>query len=45
MNKKIIGGGYPDGKAVKTGAPQIKYHLDYMAWSARSTGGGLRATR
>ncbi len=32
VNKKIMRGGYPDGKAVKTGAQQIKYHLDYMAW-------------
>ena len=32
VNKKVMRGGYPDGKAVKTGAQQIKYHLDYMAW-------------
>lgn len=32
VNKKIMRGGYPDGKAVKTGAQQIKFHLDYMAW-------------
>jgi glutathione S-transferase len=32
VNKKIMRTGYPDGKAVKTGAQQIKYHLDYMAW-------------
>ena len=32
VNKKIMRAGYPDGKAVKTGAQQIKYHLDYMAW-------------
>jgi len=32
VNKKIMRGGYPDGKAVKTGAQQIKYHMDYMAW-------------
>jgi glutathione S-transferase len=32
VNKKIMRGGYPDGKAVKTGGQQIKYHIDYMAW-------------
>jgi glutathione S-transferase len=32
VNKKIMRGGYPDGKAVKTGAQQIKFHLDYMNW-------------
>lgn len=32
VHKKIMRGGYPDGKAIKTGAAQIKYHLDYMAW-------------
>ncbi len=32
VNKKVMRGGYPDGKAVKTGAQQIKFHLDYMAW-------------
>jgi glutathione S-transferase len=32
INKKIMGRGYPDSKAVKTGAQKIKYHLDYMAW-------------
>lgn len=32
VNKKVMRGGYPDGKAVKTGAQKIKYHLDYMAW-------------
>ena len=32
VNKKIMGRGYPDSKAVKTGAQKIKYHLDYLAW-------------
>jgi glutathione S-transferase len=32
VNKKIMGQGYPDSKAVKTGAGRIKYHLDYMTW-------------
>ena len=32
VNKKIMGQGYPDSKAVKTGAGRIKYHLDYMSW-------------
>ncbi|MBF9029403.1 glutathione S-transferase family protein [Rhodobacterales bacterium HKCCE3408] len=32
VNKKIMRGGYPDGKNVKTGAARIKFHLDYMAW-------------
>ena len=32
VNKKIMKQGYPDSKAVKTGAQKIKYHLDYMAW-------------
>jgi glutathione S-transferase len=32
VNKKIMRGGYPDGKAVKTGAAKIKFHLDYMTW-------------
>jgi len=32
VNKKVMRGGYPDGRAVKTGATRIKYHLDYMAW-------------
>ena len=32
VNKKVMRGGYPDGRAVKEGAAQIKFHLDYMAW-------------
>jgi glutathione S-transferase len=32
VNKKIMRGGYPDGRAVKTGGQQIKLHLDYMHW-------------
>ncbi|MEM1272300.1 MAG: glutathione S-transferase family protein [Pseudomonadota bacterium] len=32
VNKKVMRGGYPDGKAVKEGATQIKFHLDYMSW-------------
>ncbi|MEM7723321.1 MAG: glutathione S-transferase family protein [Pseudomonadota bacterium] len=32
VNKKIMRAGYPDGRAVKTGAARIKYHMDYMAW-------------
>lgn len=32
ITKKVIGQGYPDSKAVKSGAARIKYHLDYMAW-------------
>ena len=32
ITKKVIGQGYPDSKAVKTGSARIKYHLDYMAW-------------
>lgn len=30
--KKITGQGYPDSRAVKTGASKIKFHLDYMGW-------------
>lgn len=30
--KKITGKGYPDSRAVKTGATKIKFHLDYMGW-------------
>ena len=32
VNKKLMRAGYPDVRAVKTGASQIKFHLDYMAW-------------
>lgn len=31
VNKKVMGQGYPDSRNVKSGATQIKYHLDYMA--------------
>lgn len=32
VNKKIMAQGYPDSKAVKSGAGRIKYHLDYLGW-------------
>lgn len=32
VNKKLMGQGYPESKAVKFGAARIKYHLDYLAW-------------
>jgi glutathione S-transferase len=32
VNKKIMGLGYPDSSAIKTGTARIKYHLDYMSW-------------
>jgi glutathione S-transferase len=32
VHKKVMGRGYPDSKNVKSGASQIKYHLDYLAW-------------
>ena len=32
VNKKVMGQGYPDSKAVKQGATRIKFHLDYMTW-------------
>ncbi len=32
VNKKVMRGGYPDGRAVKEGASKIKFHLDYMTW-------------
>lgn len=32
VSKKVMGRGYPDSKAVKSGAMAIKYHLDYLAW-------------
>jgi glutathione S-transferase len=32
VNKKVMGLGYPDSRAVKDGAGQIKYHIDYLAW-------------
>ncbi|MBJ3764074.1 glutathione S-transferase family protein [Maribius pontilimi] len=32
VNKKMMGQGYPESGAVKSGARAIKFHLDYMAW-------------
>lgn len=32
VNKKLMAGGYPDGRAVKTGIMRIKQHIDYMQW-------------
>lgn len=32
VNKKIMGLGTPDSRAIKEGATKIKYHLDYMSW-------------
>ncbi len=32
VNKKLMGQGYPDSRAIKTGSARIKYHLDYMGW-------------
>jgi glutathione S-transferase len=32
VNKKIMGSGYPESRAIKTGAQKIKYHIDYMDW-------------
>lgn len=32
VNKKVMKLGYPDSKNVKSGATQIKFHIDYMAW-------------
>ncbi len=32
VNKKLMGQGYPDSRAIKTGSSKIKYHLDYMGW-------------
>lgn len=31
VNKKLMGAGYPDSRAVKTGVVRIRYHLDYLA--------------
>lgn len=31
VNKKVMGLGYPDSRAVKAGAVAIKFHLDYLA--------------
>ena len=30
--KKIMAQGYPDAANIRSGATQIKYHLDYMGW-------------
>ena len=30
LQKKVMGGGYPDSKNVKEGSVKVKYHLDYM---------------
>jgi glutathione S-transferase len=30
--KKIMAQGYPDSANIRSGATQIKYHLDYMGW-------------
>jgi glutathione S-transferase len=32
VNKKIMQKGYPDSANVKSGARNIKYHIDYMDW-------------
>lgn len=32
INKKVMGLGTPDSRAIKDGASRIKYHLDYMGW-------------
>jgi glutathione S-transferase len=32
INKKVMGMGTPDSRAIKEGATKIKYHLDYMSW-------------
>jgi glutathione S-transferase len=32
VNKKVMGLGTPDSRAIKDGASRIKYHLDYMGW-------------
>jgi len=32
VNKKVMRGGYPDGRAIKAGAANIKFHLRYMDW-------------
>ena len=30
--RKVMGTGYPDSANVKSGAREIKFHIDYMAW-------------
>jgi glutathione S-transferase len=32
INKKVMGLGTPDSRAIKDGAAKIKYHIDYMGW-------------
>jgi glutathione S-transferase len=32
INKKVMGLGTPDSRAIKDGATKIKYHIDYMGW-------------
>ena len=32
VNKRLIGAGYPDSRAIKEGVMSIKFHLDYMGW-------------
>ncbi len=32
VHKKLMRGGYPDGRAIKLGAQNVKYHMKYMDW-------------
>ncbi|MXU64673.1 FtsZ-binding protein FzlA [Oceanomicrobium pacificus] len=32
VNKRIAKSGYPDSAAIKAGAKNIKYHIDYIGW-------------
>jgi glutathione S-transferase len=32
INKKVMGMGTPDSRAIKEGTAKIKYHIDYMGW-------------
>ena len=32
VHKKLMRAGYPDGKAIKEGARDIKFHIKYIAW-------------
>jgi glutathione S-transferase len=36
LHKKIMKTGYPDGKSIREGVANIKYHLDYMGWLLES---------
>jgi glutathione S-transferase len=36
LHKKIMKTGYPDGKSIREGAANIKFHLDYMGWLLES---------